>query len=140
MKKIIFVAILFFTLIINASSEIFEVNGINYQTTSIQTVEVIQKTPKYQGDIAIPAYIHFNDKTFYVTKISWEAFKDCDALTSVTLTNNINDIGSSAFNNCPNLTSVIIGNNIKTIGANAFSDCGKLASIILPYSLIQIGD
>ena len=52
---------------------------------------------EYSGDIAIPATIIYNGKTYNVTNIGEYAFRDCSAMTSVTIPNSVTNIKSYAF-------------------------------------------
>lgn len=72
-----------------------------------------------------------------LTTISDYAFKDCTALTQITIPDSIETIGVQAFMGCTNLIDVIIsGNsNLNIISAEAFSSCGKLENINLPSTL-----
>ena len=56
-----------------------------------------------------------------ITKISKEAFYQCDGITSVTIPNTVSELGGSVFKNCKNLTSVTV-NAITppTLGSKAF--------------------
>ena len=68
------------------------------------------------------------------------AFVNCTALRSVTLSKNTTSIGSSAFSGCTSLESVDFSTALKTIGSYAFSGCAALTEINLPTSLTTIGD
>ena len=59
-------------------------------------------------------------------------------ITSVKMSNSIQDIGESAFDRCYDLKAVTWGTSIKTIGRYAFSSCG-MASITLPAAVTNIG-
>ena len=67
------------------------------------------------------------DGPLAVTAIGDGAFRGCDDLTWVTLTDEINAIGYQAFQNCTSLQGVVIGAtpNI-TIGKLAFDGCNAL--------------
>ncbi len=107
-------------------------NGIDYMITSSMppyTVEVSQKTPKYSGDIIIPAQLTDNDITYSVTSIAAFAFSDCSDLTSVTLPNSLLEIGNYAFRLSERLTSIIIPGSVMKINMNTFQQCDSLISI-----------
>jgi len=65
-----------------------------------------------------------------VISIVINAFENCVGLTSVTIGNNVTNIGGWAFSGCSNLASVTIGNSVTTIGDFAFVNCISLISII----------
>ena len=67
-----------------------------------------------------------------VSSIGDDAFRDCDALTSITIPNSVTSIGDDAFCLCDGLTSVTIGNGVTSIGDDAFYYCDALTEI---YSL-----
>ena len=67
------------------------------------------------------------------------AFYNNKNITSVTLPNTIEEIGSYAFENCSNLTSITIPASVTSIGNSAFSQCGSLTSITIPNSVTSIG-
>lgn len=67
-------------------------------------------------------------------------FSGCTALTSVTLSNNVNIISDNAFKNCSTLASVIIPSSVMTIGNNAFFGCNGLTSVTIPPSVVSIGN
>ena len=75
-----------------------------------------------------------------VTTIGEDAFRDCSALTSVTIPNSVTTIGKSAFFNCRELTSVTIPNSVTEIGGGAFSGCSSLTSVTIPNSVTKIGE
>ena len=65
-------------------------------------------------------------------------FHGCSALTSITIPNNVTEIGSSTFSGCTGLTSVTISNNVTRIGGYAFSGCTGLTSITIPNNVTTI--
>ena len=93
---------IFFSVSMNA----FEVEDIAYQITSYtdMTVQVISKSDKYRGDVAIPESITSNDKKYTVTTISSSAFSGCSDLNSITIPNSVTTIGNSAFSGCSGLS------------------------------------
>ena len=61
-----------------------------------------------------------------VTSITYRAFYNHTALTSVTIGNSVTSIGDHAFNSCTSLTNIVIPNSVASIGVNAFYGCTKL--------------
>ena len=68
------------------------------------------------------------------------AFRDCNALTSITISDSVTSIGDYAFFICTGLTSVTIGNGVTSIGDSAFRGCTGLTSITIPNSVTSIGE
>ena len=78
-----------------------------------------------------------------VKAIGPRTFKDCTALTCVTIQPNskLQQISILAFENCTSLKVVNIENaeGLKTIGAKAFNNCTSIEKIKLPSNLEAIG-
>ncbi len=62
----------------------------------------------------------------------YDAFWNCDKLTTVNIPNSVNYIGNNAFWNCSSLTTINIPNDISYIGDNAFWNCSSLTNVIIP--------
>ena len=75
-----------------------------------------------------------------ITDLGTNAFDGCSSLTSVTLPSNITAIGSYTFQNCSALGSITIPSNVTTIRQYAFSGCTALSSVGLPSELLTIGN
>lgn len=68
-----------------------------------------------------------------------KAFYGCSMLTSITIGENVTNIGISAFHNCSGLTSFTIPNTVTSIGELAFYGCSALSSLTIPNSVTNIG-
>ena len=116
-------------------------------------------SPTPTGDVKIPATLG----GVKVTRIGWEAFRNCKEVTSVTipegvthidvhalgycgrlksvtLPSSLKDIGYAAFGGCVALESVTIPNGVRSIAADAFNGCRKVKSLVIPESVTHIGD
>lgn len=62
----------------------------------------------YSGNIVIPNSITYEDKSYNVTSIGYQAFYECKNLTGITIPSSITSIGVEAFYNCYYLSSVNI--------------------------------
>ena len=127
----------------------FKVDGIYYNITSVEdmTVEVTYGgtssnfySNEYSGTVTIPESVTYNEKSYSVTSIGYEAFYDCSGLTSITIPNSVTSIGDEAFYVCSGLTSITIPNSVTSIGNGAFYDCDGLTSITIPNSVTSIGE
>lgn len=115
----------------------FEVDGIYYVKTSVNTVSVTYRDydyNSYSGAVTIPATVSFNGLNYSVTAIGQRAFYNCDNLTSVTLPNSVTTIGMYAFANCTSLPSISIPNRVTKIDFFAFLNTA-LSSITIPVSV-----
>ena len=59
-------------------------------------------------------------------------------ITSITIPNSVQSIGSSAFYGCTALKTVDIPNSVTSIGSGAFQGCTNLNSVKLPNSVFNI--
>lgn len=125
----------------------FEVDGIYYNITSAENLEVSvtakaypAPTETYTGDMTIPASVVYSEKKYSVKSVESNAFYNCNSLISISLPNTISSIDYNAFCGCISLCSVTLPNNITSIGIAAFYNCSSLASISLPSSITSIGN
>ena len=115
MKHLISSAILLLALLLPATAAAydFEVDGIYYNVTGTNTVEVTYKVifkADYTGDVAIPAAVTYNDTTYSVTAIGERAFEQCSSMKSVTIPKTVKFIGECAFGDCDSLDGIIVEN------------------------------
>ena len=73
-----------------------------------------------------------------ITDITNDAFRNCDALKSITIPDKVAEIKSGTFYGCDNLESVILGKRVTTVGGEAFYECKSLKSVYFPESLTTI--
>lgn len=140
-----------------ASAYDFEVDGIYYNITSMSNLEVevtnnsnnyqsgsTYNNTTYKGDVVIPPYVNYNNKTFYVTAIGECAFGGtqlgygCD-VTSVSLPNSLQIKKKHAFRGCTKLNTILMTDGIIEIGDFAIYETPLLQSIELPNSIEKIG-
>ena len=65
-------------------------------------------------------------------------FDGCSKLVSITIPENITDLGTYAFRGCSSLTSVVLPSNITAIGNYTFQNCSKLQTIDIPAKVTAI--
>lgn len=82
---------------------------------------------KIAGTVTVPATLG----GYPVTAIDANAFWDCRGLTSITLTENLTEIGGGAFLNCSALKSITIPASVTSIDAGAFHGCRNLTSVYI---------
>ena len=76
-----------------------------------------------EGTIVIPRYL----------------FQNCIAITSVTIPNSVEIIGSGAFRGCSNLETVVFESNSNLKELRGFEDCSNLKTINVPDTVETIG-
>ena len=123
--------------LVKEDASILNADGIRYRLSTDGTATVIGYTGT-ATDVTIPSTVSNGTDTYNVIKIGDEAFKG-KSLESVTIGDNVTDIGKSAFSGCTSLKSVRIGKNTATIGGSAFYDC-PLTYLSVPTSVTTVGD
>ena len=125
----------------------FEVDGVYYNILSKtdKTVEVTYKGTSYSqysneyiGSIFIPESVTYNGITYIVTSIRYCAFRDCNTLTSIKISDSITSIGFEAFYGCSSLTNIEIPNSVTSIEYSAFYGCTDLTSVVIGHASIDI--
>ncbi len=120
-----------------------------YNIISDNTVEVTSQnsnSPYYTGvgpagTLIIPDTVT-NPNTgiiYNVESIGSNAFRNCDNITMVQISNSVTSIGDGAFNNCDRLSDIDFGDSLTSIGGGAFYRCYNLTDIVFPESLRTIG-
>ena len=123
----------------------FVVGNICYNIISQAdlTCEVTSNPNLYQGNIEIPEFVDYGNKTYKVVAIGDHAFNERSykrsELESIIIPNSVIRIGQSAFYCCGGLLSIDLPNSLEIIDNNAFAECLNLKSIEIPNSVKQIG-
>ena len=130
MRKL-FLASFFALLSICTYAYDFEVDGIYYNITGDNTVEVTSNDGQYAGDIIIPNKVSYDSKEYSVTSIRENAFYNCSSLTAIDIPASVTSIGNIAFFKCSGLTAINIPESVKSIGYGAFACCRGLTSIVV---------
>lgn len=99
-------------------------DGIEYHLISLSNYTVINDKAFKHCDGLIGLVL--SDKVTYIRN---SAFSYCKFLTSITLPNSVKGIGDSAFFNCIRLTSITIPDSVENIDRSAFSSCLQLKTI-----------
>lgn len=101
-------------------------------TSSKHTLSFEKIYSKSETYIEVPDTVTVNKSVFKVVSIDNNALSGNKKVKTVTCGKNITSIGKNAFKNCTALTSVTVNSKeLKTIGANAFSGDKKLTNITL---------
>ena len=137
-----------------------EVNGMRIavlKRTATAKVTGIVRGFQYQSEFTIPTQVDEKGITFRVTEIYDAAFRNCSALTSITIPEGIVRIGKLAFAECSSLTSITIPKTVTQIESgrvdigdnyyygHLFTNCPCLTSIVVEegnprYKSIQNGN
>ena len=88
----------------------------------------------------IPSAVEFEGNRCQVIKINDKVFSGNTNLTTVSLPENLVEIGTFAFNKCKNLASVALPESLTTLGIRAFGGCQSLKTIKIPSGVTAIPD
>lgn len=119
----------------------FEENGIYYNITGSNTVEVTYHDTQYNsysGNVTVPETVTHDGTTYTVTGIGEQAFMGCQSLAFVSIPATVTYIGEQAFGNS-GISSVFIPEGVTAIPNFAFQNCNNLTNVKLPESLQSIG-
>ncbi|MCR4901596.1 MAG: leucine-rich repeat protein, partial [Butyrivibrio sp.] len=106
-------------------------SGSQYTFTNDDSVEYVLPGNN-KSRVVIPESMTVDGKSYPVTAVSDNAFKNNKTVTSVTIGKNITQIGSGAFQGASKLKSVNMKDcNVTSIGKNAFSKCKNLKSLTI---------
>ncbi|MDD7403868.1 MAG: cellulase family glycosylhydrolase [bacterium] len=102
-------------------------------SATAKTVTVTKVTSKKLTKVTIPSTVKINGKTYKVTKINTNAYKNCKKLKSVTIGANVTSIGKNAFYGCKNLKKITIkSKKLKSVKSGAFKGINKKCKIYVP--------
>lgn len=112
------------------------VSGSTYKVTSTKNKTVsFYKGKADAKNVSVPKTVKIQGKTYKVTAISANAFKDNKKLASVTVGSNVTTIGSKAFYGCKNLKRITVkSTKLKSVGKNALKGIHKKAVVKVPKS------
>lgn len=125
-----------FPLAVNSNANNFDYLKFSYTPDGNATYYVSGCSPEISGEVIIPSTY----EGLPVKYIGYNAFNECENITSVIISDGIEKIDIGAFGMCTQLASVTIPDSMKEIGYMAFYWCSSLSSIDLPDSIESIGD
>ena len=137
MKRYIF---LFLVALLSIPSNAYDlfIDGFYYNADVHEmTLTVVSGDNKYEGVINIPSNVEYKGKTFTVTNIGREAFRETE-ITKVVLPNTIKGIYDNAFYSCVNLSDVVLNEGLSYISDWAFYGCSSLNEIVIPSTVNTI--
>lgn len=134
-----------------------ESSGSYYLTVGNPDKSTPSIDSKYTGNITIPSSIDgypvesIGDYAFYkcnissatipddIEKIGSSSFSYCKNLTTITIPSKVRRIYSWSFSSS-GLTSIIIPEGVKSINEKAFYDCDNMTSITLPSTISSVAN
>ena len=131
---------------ISEDEQDFMVDGIYYHVENGQaTVTNNGQAGCYNGDVVIPDIVTYQGIRYPVVAVGDSAFKDCTALTNITLGDSITMIGTAAFWGCTGLTGISIPEAVTSILPYSFDGCTNIKSLFFnpvyfPYDINSFHD
>ncbi len=121
---------------------IYEKKGNTYVIIGIKNAQGVLVIPeRYEGlyvtEIAAYAFAGKSEITSVIIPASVKtvgvgAFKGCTSLTSLTLSEGLEIIGTLAFENTA-ITSLVIPDSVQAIGMGAFKGCNSVETVTVPF-------
>lgn len=151
MIKRIFVLIFVVGFNISTKAYDFELDGIYYDTLSVNTCEVVSGKGYTMERVTIPATVYFAGKDYEVVRIGAGAFYNQNAVRMVHLPASLTSLGSESFMHCYRLESIEVdaGNPLYSSYEGALYNKERSLLILVPegkkeYSIAssvrEIGD
>lgn len=141
MKKTLIISLLaLLPLASNAEAVLVDELWYNLNNENKTAVVVASEDEPYTGAITIPPSVNYKNENYIVVSIGESAFEECDGLTGISISSNVESIELGAFFGCRWLQMVQIPNGVKSIGYAAFSQCDRLTYVYIPSSVTSIGE
>ena len=113
-------------------------DGITYWFNEKEAMVAVAEAALTEANI--PSAVEFEGNRCQVIKINDKVFSGNTNLTTVSLPENLVEIGAFAFNECKNLASVALPESLTTLGDRAFYGCKSLKTIKIPSGITIIPD
>lgn len=111
-----------------AANLTFVIDGIKFEQVtpsvddkSLKAAVIANDVTPYSGDIVIPDVVEFKGKTYIVTNIKDDAFRNC-TLNSVSVPGSVTFIGFFSFNLSKQIKSIIFEDGSKTLSLGSSYD------------------
>lgn len=159
MKKVISLTLAFMMCILLCVFNTFALEAQGFTYTESNGTATITGYKGTDTKLVIPAsldslkVVKIADNAFYqnhdltsvtisegIEEIGEKAFYNCTGLTEVTIPDSVTAIGNSAFSYCVYLENVTLGNGIEKISNNCFSHDTRIESIIVPEGVKELDD
>ncbi len=113
----------------------FTIDNLNYTVLDADARTVsVKGISGIAGKVVIPSTVSNEGVVYTVTDVGDSAFRENNAITSVSLPSTILRIGDWAFYKCANLADFEMGDKVEELGGSVFSFSG-ITSINLPGTL-----
>lgn len=121
---------------VNIPASVTRIGDFAFQNCGFTSMDV-PATVKELGEGAFSTCRSLENVTVPAETVSKKAFYFCDALKSVTLTNDVKTIGEEAFRQCTSLESIEIPSSVTELGTCAFKNCFALKTAVIKGGTVK---
>lgn len=107
-----------------ATAATVTVDGLIYSISGTTASVTSQGGNKDLIEVVIPETIEVDGTTYEATTVGDNAFKDCSAMTSISIPGSVTSVGNYAFNGCPSLAKLTIASGESSLSLG-YSYYGK---------------
>ena len=101
---------------VNIDGISFYIDDIKYTASQGSLIVTGYNEAFFSGEAKIISQLNYNGHEMHVKEIGEKAFRGCEVITSVIISEGITSIGKYAFADCTGLTSVAIPSSVTSIG------------------------
>ena len=121
---------------VNIPASVTRIGDFAFQNCGFTSMNV-PATVKELGEGAFSTCRSLENVTVPAETVSKKAFYFCDALKSVTLTDDVKTIGEEAFRQCTSLESIEIPSSVTELGTCAFKNCFALKTAVIKGGTVK---
>ena len=121
---------------VNIPASVTRIGNFAFQNCGFTSMDV-PATVKELGEGAFSTCRSLKNVTVPAETVSKKAFYFCDALKSVTLTNDVKTIGEEAFRQCTSLENIEIPSSVTELGTCAFKNCFALKTAVIKGGTVK---
>lgn len=121
---------------VNIPASVTRIGDFAFQNCGFTSMDV-PATVKELGEGAFSTCRSLKNVTVPAETVSKKAFYFCDALKSVTLTNDVKTIGEEAFRQCTSLENIEIPSSVTELGTCAFKNCFALKTAVIKGGTVK---
>ncbi len=96
------------------------VDNVVYRIYELKHFAALLNGKNTSGELTIPSELSYEGQKYPVKVIRSQAFRGCNAITSVTIPNSVLSVENEAFYGCNNLSFIKNGENVEMVLYNAF--------------------
>lgn len=118
------------------------IDGVEYSISQNGngTLEIVFINPNNEKTVTVPSVITLGNRSFQVTAIGNNAFKNNKTIQTVKLSNGIITIGDYAFYGCTKLGEAEMPNTVLKVGKFAFAKCKSLNKVKFSCNCYEMGE